>query len=368
MSNIVKTILFLLVVGFAWTAEVTFADQRPVFEIMSPLVFEDQIVQLRGTFDPQNSSQDSFEQPLTWFEFGTDPADLAFETPRNKQFLFGDKQITQGITRLQPDTTYYVQTAIKFDGTTEKGEIVSFNSSDVTPMNVTNALGQNANTADANQEQAISGVNISGIGTNQPVSTIDTSVRGLNVLGSDLDLISPLRYLPQSKEKKSLKERERLVALKEKAFLEAEANARLPRTGLARSDFKESATNDDENGEIIIAAKTKKIKRSGGAIGTASVFNTGGGVGSGNTNYMTLLLFVVMLVAAVLLSRMMFGSKSKRQRYAYAPRRSSSPNYQKPQVTRFPQKRKSIIRKRYMQMNNNPAAYPRFNQMNPVNV
>jgi hypothetical protein len=367
MSSIIKTVLYSLALTLVLVAQGVFAEERPEFELISPLVFENEIVQLRGNFDPQNIASVSVERPQIWFEFGTSSSDLNFETPRKKQSSFRSIEITQGITGLHPNTIYYVQTAVKFNGETEKSDAVSFNSSQLTPINISTPINRVTDIYDPrNVPQMNTPIRVLTI--NPPINTFNPPINGGVISRSDLSLISPTLFFPKSKKVKDIEERERLVAAREVAFLEAEANQRLPRVGLARSNFDNSATNSDENGEIIIAARIKRFKNSGGAIGTASVINGLVGDIGGGTNYGTLLLIVLMLLAAVVLSHFTLFRKSFKWKNAYLRANPNIYNSRPNQTRTQPLVGQALLRKKYIHMNHNPATFPQFNQMNSAKV
>jgi len=95
-------------------------------------------------------------------------------------------------------------------------------------------------------------------------------------------------------------------------------NERVPKQYAERSNFPNSATNDDENGEIVIAGKTKGVNVTA-SVGQAFAVSSGSTV-----NYGALLLVILMLVVIVVLARI---TMRKRGRVEYQ-RSRMNPNYQ----------------------------------------
>lgn len=324
MSNIIKSIKFILVVGVVAWATSSFAQVLPEFETLSPVVFQNEVVQLRGNY--RFDSRDYSARPETNFEFGTNPSDLEFSTPIIKQFN-RSKEISQGVTLLQANTQYYVRAVVRFDGDTFYGETKSFNPSILTPV-----------TGTVSQSQ------ISSVGTTSVTNTAATTASGNQTIVRPLSPLAPTRISNSTdtsfgfkrifgldKNDKELEEKERMLELREKALLAYEDNLRQPREGIARSDFDNSATNDFDNGDIVVAARTNNNDIRSRAL-TASVGSTSFAQNSGTTSPTLVALFIMMLVIIALLVRI---TSKKRKRAAYAYAHPNQAQYQVPGQSKY---------------------------------
>jgi hypothetical protein len=111
-------------------------------------------------------------------------------------------------------------------------------------------------------------------------------------------------------------------------------NERAPREIKERSDFPNSATNNDKNGEIVIA---QKVRRNSNLTASVSQSAFAGSVTT--TNYPVLLLIIIMLVIAVILARITMRKRGQmdQRRYGYqAPVQPKQP-YRHPQMGYAPQ-------------------------------
>ncbi len=159
----------------------------------------------------------------------------------------------------------------------------------------------------AAQEDYLTDTVVDALNTPSEISTFD--------LYGDLSLISPKRFLPKSKGEKERIADEKLERARALAMLEYEANKREPRTHATRSDFENSATNYDQNGEIIIAAKLRPV----GFAGTASVMNST--LGSYTQSGSFWLVIIVMFMIVIFLVKINFLNKPKRYHQPYRHQR-----------------------------------------------
>jgi len=101
-----------------------------------------------------------------------------------------------------------------------------------------------------------------------------------------------------------------------------------------RSNFPNSATNNDERGEVIIAQKVR-----GNSGLTASVGQSAFAGSAAATNYPVMLLIILMLVVIVVLARVTMRKRGKveRQRYGRMAPQYAQPNNNQPQHGYAPQ-------------------------------
>jgi len=116
-------LLAVFLINIFFTTKV-FAELSPTFETLSAVIGEDS-VSLRGDFNSHNNNYFPTKQPYVWFEYGTNPYDLAkktIEVAKNK----GNYIVSHFVYGLEKDTTYYYRAAMRFDSKTSYGKTLSF--------------------------------------------------------------------------------------------------------------------------------------------------------------------------------------------------------------------------------------------------
>lgn len=307
MLNMIKS-LFLILLGFAiFLGNSVFADAIPSFKTLETEVLENGIVRLRGEFNSNGANYLYSDQPETWFEFGDDINDLEFTTPRRSR-VRGEYVVSQGATRFQKDTQYYVRAVMRYDGDTERGDIIAFD-----PYKTTPVILPTETTIPVNSAPLPANGSVITTPTNTNSSTTSSGLQPPLDYSFNLLDFSQFR-LPSGKDSQNTEDAvttedtQELITEKEKD--------KKPTT---QSNFENSASNTDGSDEYI---REKGSNRNSGSISSnrnsqsASVANSG--VRTSFPAYLAFLLVVIMIAISVVLFRLTH-EKKQRLRYTQVP-------------------------------------------------
>ncbi len=301
MKLIFKTFLSAVFIATLFFAQPAFAEKDPTFDTLSATSITDDIAFLHGEFNSRDNNYFPTSQPIVWFEYGRERNDLDRNTPETAK-IKGNYVVTQGISDLRDDTKYYFRAVISFDGDTDYGDVVSFyTKEELEEKSILNNDQQNNN--DFISPSSLLDSYFDGVSSDRNTSSGEFTNGGVIGESEPLSFLNLFSWSFWKRDKNPEPEKNNNLVTGEE-----EINRNISQ----QEDFKNSAQNDDELGEVI----EYNTNYNNYGSGTASVRV---GSGNGTLNYPVLLLIILILVLAVTFIYISLRRRRKRMNMSRGP-------------------------------------------------